>query len=181
MAEAFLGEIRLFASNYAPTDWLPCNGQLLSISQYNALYSVIGTTYGGNGQTNFALPNLQGRLVIGTGTYTNPPDPVTSYAVGNQGGVIQVVLTDATMPAHGHSFQVVNVEGNTAAPSPAVMLADTPDTQPMYMPKTTGTVRAFDPTALSLEGGGQPHENRMPATAMTYMICTVGVYPTPSN
>ncbi|WP_430397810.1 phage tail protein [Ferrovibrio sp.] len=181
MADAFLGEIRLFASYYAPTNWLPCNGQLLSISQYNALFSVIGTTYGGDGRANFALPNLQGRLVIGTGTYTSPPDPVTTYAVGNLGGVMQVVLTDATMPAHTHGFQAVNVEGSIAAPSPAVMLADTPDNLPMYLPKTTGTLRAFDPTALSVEGQSEPHENRMPATAMTYMICTVGLYPTPGN
>src|SRR5258708_1552472 len=113
MAEPFIGEIRILGFNFAPTGWSQCNGQLLPIAQNQALFSLLGTTYGGNGVTNFALPNLQGRAAVHTGTSGGVP----SISIGQSGGAATTTLTVNQMPAHGHSVACSSIAGKEASPA----------------------------------------------------------------
>jgi microcystin-dependent protein len=115
MSEAVLGEIRLFSGSYAPEGWLICNGQLLQIQQYQALYALIGTTYGGNAVNNFGLPDLRGRVPVCQGQGPN----LSNRSIGQKGGASLVTLTEATIPPHGHDFIVSGTEGSTNAVSAA--------------------------------------------------------------
>ena len=108
MSEAYVGEIRMFAGDFAPINWAPCDGRTLQINEYEVLYTLLGTTYGGDGRTNFNLPDLRGRLAIGMGQGQNPP--LTNRPLAQQAGVETVTLTEANIPAHTHSFAV----GSTA-------------------------------------------------------------------
>lgn len=144
MDEAFIGSIVLFAGNFAPRNWAFCNGQILNIAQNTALFSILGTTYGGNGQTTFALPNLNGRVAIGAG---NGPG-LTPRSLGEMSGSEGVTLTAAQVPS---GLTPVTVD-----------LPQTSDTQQV---------------AKVAAGGNQPHSNMQPYTAMNYIICLYGIYP----
>jgi microcystin-dependent protein len=168
MAEPFIGEVKIFAGNFAPRGYALCNGQLLPIAQNTALFSILGTTYGGNGQTTFALPNLQGKapLHAGQGPGLSP------YALGQTAGEVAHTLTSSEVPAHNHALR-----GSSAAtggtPSPTVVLAATSGAK-VYRSATNLVPMA---TGLNANLGGLPHENRQPCLALNFIIAMQGVFP----
>ncbi|MFN3075566.1 MAG: phage tail protein [Alphaproteobacteria bacterium] len=178
--DGFLGEIRLFSGRYAPEDWALCNGQTLPINQNEALFSLIGAIYGGDGNTNFAVPNLQARLAIGVGQGVGVNGaPLTSYNLGDKGGVYVASVSEAQLPAHSHTFSVVNVPSTAVTPSQTVMYAvpaspTTAYADPAVAGVTQGTAA---PNMLSQAGASAPHDNVMPVMALTYIISLKGQYP----
>jgi microcystin-dependent protein len=162
MAEPFLGEIRTFGFNFAPQGWALCNGQTLSIAQNTALFSLLGTNYGGNGTTTFQLPNLQGQCAVCMDS---------SYALGTSGGTATVTLTTAELPAHTHSAAGSSSLGNLATPVNSYPAASTVDP---YVSAVAGPVSM----ASSATGGGGAHANQSPYLVVTFCIALVGVFPT---
>lgn len=171
----FVGEIRLFGGNYAPEGWAFCNGGTYSITQYPALYALIGVTYGGDGKTTFAVPDLRSRLPLGVGK--SPSTAGLTYAVGNTGGAENVTLTGAQLPAHSHQYMVYNTNGNLASPANA-FLADTPDNLAMYVPYASANpTKVFADKAVDPTGGNAAHKNIMPTGAVNYIIALTGIFP----
>jgi len=177
--EGTLATIMIFAGNFAPRAWMFCSGQLLSIAEYDALYSLIGTTYGGDGQVTFALPDLRSRIPVGTGTGGG----LSTIALGQAAGTENVTLTQAQMPAHNHpmiasvSTSSSNADGSN---SPAKVLA-TPTTN-LYAPTSAATNNYLGGANVSLtpQGGSQPIEILQPYLALNYVICVEGIYPSRS-
>ena len=173
MPDPFLGEIRIFAFDFAPLGWAMCNGQLLPISQNTALFSLIGTTYGGDGQNNFALPNLQGRFPIHIGEGPGQ----ASYAPGQEGGTETVELQINEMPEHNH--RVACLQGEAASPRPAgnfpAILAVPSDSNALLYAATSNSLMA--PTAITNTGGSEPHENMPPYLALNFCIALQGTTP----
>ena len=169
MSEPFLAEIRMFAGNFAPQGWAFCNGQIMSIAQNTALFSLVGTTYGGDGQTTFALPNLQSRVPIHWGQGPG----LSNYVWGEQIGTETVTLLSTQMPSHNHSLAATTVAGGTATPSTGTVLANSHTTN-IYgaNPNTT-----LSPQAISQAGGNQPHNNIQPVLAVSFIIALEGIYP----
>jgi microcystin-dependent protein len=165
VSSPYIGEIRLFAGNFAPLGWLFCQGQLLPISQYDVLFNLIGTTYGGDGQETFALPNLASRIPMHVGP---------GYVLGEEGGFEQVTLTTVQLPLHSHAAQGSNA-GASASPANAVWASSTYSAYSDQSPDA-----AMAPTALAPSGGSQPHENMPPFLAINFIIATEGVYPSPA-
>lgn len=177
MADPFLGEIRMFAGNYAPNGWALCNGQTLSISQNSALFSLLGTYYGGDGIQTFALPNLQGVVPLHWGNARSG----SQYTIGQTGGSENVTLLANQMPAHNHTVGVNNQAGSAVDPTNGFVAeintgsAKQPTTTAMgFGASATGTMAA---NAVSMAGGSQPHENRQPFLAVTFIIALQGIYP----
>jgi microcystin-dependent protein len=166
MAEPFLAEIRLMSFVFAPKGWAPCNGQFLPINQNQALFSLLGTTYGGNGQTTFALPNLQGRVPIHVGA---------GHTLGEQGGAQAHTVSIAELPQHLHPANASTASGNTPLPSGSV-LADSPS-QP-YAPPANLT--ALHPSSVTSTGGSQPHLNMQPFLTIGFCIALQGIFPSPN-
>ncbi len=178
MSEPFIAEIRIFAGNFAPRGWAFCNGQLMPVSQNTALFSLIGTTYGGDGKTTMALPNMQGRAPMHPGRGPGLSD----RRLGERGGVETVTLSEAQMPNHPHTLRVYCRTGDLAAPggkgNPR-SLARAPSGSP-YQTSSTSSLVPMDNRALDSNGGGQPHINMHPFLAMNFIIALVGVYPSRS-
>jgi microcystin-dependent protein len=172
--EPFIGEIKLFAGNFAPRGWAFCDGQLLPISQWQALFSILGTMYGGDGRTTFALPDLRGRAPIHPG---NGPG-LSNYQVGEKGGVEQVTLTTNQMPTHTHSLNANTNTGDHPDPAGA-SLADTKGRDRDYL-KSGEVNTSMSAQSIGNTGGGQPHENRPPYLAVNYIIALEGIYPSRS-
>lgn len=164
MSQPFIGEIRMFAGNFAPVGWAFCNGAIIPIDQNDALFNLIGTTYGGDGQTTFALPNLQSRLPVHVGP---------GFALGQSGGVETVTLTTSQIPAHSHVPQCNGGAGNVANPAGAVWA--TPTTGSVYSSTAPGS--AMDPGALGSSGGSQPHDNMHPFLVINFILSLFGVFP----
>lgn len=164
MSDAYVGEIRMFAGTYAPDGWLKCDGTLLSVASNEYLFSVLGTTYGGNGVSTFAVPDLRGRLPIhvGQGPGLSPKN------VGESLGVESVTLTENQMPSHAH---VVYGTSELSSDRPAKAY---PGTGGSYGPGSSGAIASAKTTAT---GGNQPHENRQPSLAISFIICLYGIYP----
>ncbi|MGH3087854.1 MAG: phage tail protein [Gammaproteobacteria bacterium] len=162
MAEQFLSEIRLFSFGFPPKGWASCNGQLLPINQNQALFALLGTTYGGNGQTNFALPDLRGKAPIHTGNGHTP---------GGTAGAASVALNQQQMPDHTHTLAATNNGGSTANPSGAFLGAFNLG----YLAPTALTT--LRPESVSGVGGNQPHNNMMPYLALNFCIALVGIFP----
>ena len=171
--DPILGQIIIFAGSYAPNGWAFCNGQLLPISGNEALFSVIGVTYGGDGVRTFALPDLQGRAPIHFGNGLG----LSAYPLGAKGGTENVVLLTNQMPAHAHAFgQACNNEVGASQLSPANGYLGAQDT-----PAYASTANAQMGSCMSQpQGGNMPHENRPPFLAMNYIIALQGVYPSRS-
>ncbi|MDO3410551.1 tail fiber protein [Saccharibacillus sp. CPCC 101409] len=174
MTEAFIGEIRLFSGNFAPKGWAFCNGQQMSVNQNQALFSIIGTTYGGDGVNNFNLPNLQGTAPIGQGQGNG----LTGRTMGQQVGHAAVTLNQTQIPMHTHT--PVGVEATQALTTPAgnFWAQATPTgrpatSKPLYGPPGADGMAG----ALSPSGGNQPHNNMQPYLAVSYIICLSGIYP----
>jgi microcystin-dependent protein len=172
MANPFVAEIRMFGGNFAPTGWATCDGQILSISQNTALFSLLGTTYGGNGQTTFALPNLGGAVPISQGQGAGLSDRV----LGEMSGSETVTLLTSEMPIHTHSMMAQNIDpADTNQPAPNVTLGKTtPGAQ--YLVTNSNIVQMW-PTALSASGGSLPHNNMMPFLTVFFIIALQGVFP----
>ncbi len=171
MAQPFVGQVIAVGFNFAPVGWHICDGSLLQISQYDVLFNLIGTTYGGNGQTTFALPDLRGRAVVGMGQGSG----LSPYTLGQQGGVESVTLASAQVGSHSHALAAA-ATATTSAPGPSVVLGTTAAADPIYA--TSGTSAALSSAAVSPSaGGGLPHENRQPSLAITYIISLFGIYP----
>ncbi|MGC5326210.1 phage tail protein [Brevibacillus sp. SYSU BS000544] len=169
---AYLGEIRMFAGNYAPAGWAFCDGTELSIAEYSELFAIIGTAYGGNGQDTFALPNLRGRVPVHAGTNNATG---TNYTLGQEGGVEDVTLTSNQIPAHTHTPLAVTQAG---LKSPAGNIwATLPFTG--YSTVTT-SLQPMKNTAIQPSGGSQPHSNMMPSLSIHFIICLYGEYPIPN-
>jgi len=173
MSEPFVAEIRIFAGNFAPRGWAFCNGQLLPISQNTALFSLIGTTYGGDGRTTTALPNLEGRVPMHPGRGPG----LTQRRLGQKGGVELVSLTEAQMPAHGHALNASLAPSSDDDPGSTKNLARTMGTN-MYATHTHPVNMASE--SLSATGGSQAHNNLQPFLAMNFIIALVGLYPSRS-
>ncbi len=165
MSDPYIGEIRMFAGNFAPTGWALCQGQLLAITQNEALFNLIGTTYGGNGTTTFALPTLQGRMPVHMGG---------SSVIGAPGGAESVSLTAATVPTHTHPAMGTTDHGDQAAPTGAVWAAGSGASNPY---SATTPASQLNAGALSTFGGGQPHDNMSPFLAVNFIISLFGVFP----
>jgi microcystin-dependent protein len=175
-----VGEIRAFGGNFAPAGWQLCDGSLLPISQYETLYTLLGTTYGGNGTTTFGVPDLRGRLLLSQGTGQG----LSPRVLGQTGGTEYVTLLTANMPGHTHAAQASTAPATAHTPTGCFLAAPVDTTTPgtnlvEYLPDTVPgfTLSPLDPATVSSIGGSQPHENRMPFVAITYIIALFGVYP----
>ena len=184
MSDPFIGEIRIFANNFYPMGWLPCDGRMLDPRQNAALFALLGLTYGGNGSTTFALPNLAtsggvGMVPIGAGSGPG----LTPYNLGKIAGVPSVALTLNEIPAHNHNLVGMNADDphTVSIPTatswisrnfPVPAIANYSD-QPITLGKQLGN------PALGILGGGQPHENRQPYLALNYYIAIDGIFPSP--
>jgi len=167
MSNPYVGEIRIFAGNFAPVGWAFCDGSLLAIAEYETLYNLIGTTYGGDGQSTFALPDLRGRVVIHQGA---------GYIVGETDGVETVTLTTAQLPEHSHPVSGTTTAATTPTPGPSVAMAATPTGESIYDGNTMNQV-SLARSAIGLAGGGQPHDNRQPYLGISYIISQFGIFP----
>ena len=165
MSEPFIGEVQIFGFNFAPRGWAFCSGAQLSIAQNTALFSLLGTTYGGNGQTTFALPDLRGRTPVGGYGF-----PVT---LGEQAGVENVTLTTAQVPAHAHSVNASAAAGTTRNPGNA-LYGVTPAA--LHGPSSGSPVQ-LDPRTVAAAGGSQPHNNMQPYVAINFCIALQGIFP----
>lgn len=175
MSEPFIAEIRIFAGNFAPRGWAFCNGQLLPIAQNTALFSLIGTTYGGDGRSTTALPNLQGRAPMHQGTGPG----LSQRRMGENGGVDTVTLSEAQMPNHNHTLNGVNNPALVRLPSNEVTLARSGGTS-AYQQNTTSSLVDMAPEALPSTGGSQAHNNRQPLLGLNFIIALTGLYPSRS-
>jgi len=169
MSQPYIGEIRMFAGNFAPVGWMFCEGQLLSIAENEALFALIGTTYGGDGQTTFALPDLRGRLPIHQGA---------GVALGQQSGVEQVTLTASQLGAHTHAFQASANQASSTTPGnqlPAITQAFS-----ITPYGTAAPLVQLSPNSVSSVGGSQPHDNFQPYLCIDFIISLFGVFPSQS-
>ena len=173
-SQPYLGDIMMFGGNFAPEGWALCNGQLMSIAQNSALFSILGTTYGGDGMNTFGLPDLRGRLPISFGQGPG----LSNYQQGEASGSETVTLTSATIPSHNHALNANNDKGDVASPVnafSAVVLDSTNALSNGY----DGTVNtAMDPTGAT--GGSQPHNNLQPYLCINFCIALEGIYPSRS-
>lgn len=176
MATPYIGEIRLFAGNFAPVGWLLCQGQIINIADNETLYMLLGTTYGGNGQTTFGLPNMQGRLPIGQG---QGPNKMSNRVIGQQIGNDNVTLTTTQIPAHTHAINGTSADATTVTPGPDLLLATVSDAQGFYDAGTRNPPlkAALAPQSIGPAGSSQPHANHMPTASINYIIATVGIFP----
>jgi microcystin-dependent protein len=165
MAQPYVGEVRMFAGNFAPAGWMFCEGQLLPISEYETLFNLIGTTYGGDGQSTFALPDLRGRLPIHQGN---------GFVLAETGGVEEVTLTVNQIPSHSHAFLATGDPANTPDPGSNV-LARSPQVN-MFV--NSSTAAAMSPSAAGpTVGGNQPHTNFQPFLCVNFIISLFGIFP----
>jgi microcystin-dependent protein len=164
VSQPYIGEIRIFAGNYAPYGWMFCQGQLLPINEYDTLFNLIGTTYGGDGQSTFQLPDLRGRLPIHQGG---------GFTLAQKSGVEAVTLTTQQIPAHSHPFQASTADGNANMPSGNVAAKAT--TVTLYYQAVP--TNAMGPNSISSTGGSLPHDNFQPYLCLDFIISLFGIYP----
>jgi microcystin-dependent protein len=168
MAQPYVGEIRMFAGNFAPAGWMFCEGQLLPISENEVLFQLIGTTYGGDGQSTFALPDLRGRLPLHQGD---------GFVLAQQGGAEEITLTVNQIPAHTHAFMAVGgAKGDQISPA-GTLPAQSFNVTPYINDVPTGN---FNPAAVGSTGGSQPHTNFQPYLCINFIISLFGIFPSPT-
>ena len=173
MSDPYIGEIRMFGGNFAPRGWALCNGAVLSIAQNDALYALLGTTYGGDGVNTFALPDLRGRLPLhqGQGPGLQP------YVIGQTGGAESVTLTGNQLPQHTHTLSASNAPATTSSPQGG-FLAQTTNVD-MYV-SDVGDTPMHPSSISSVAGGSQPHDNMGPYLVVTFIIALEGIFPSQS-
>lgn len=173
MADPFVAEIRIFGFNFAPTGWAQCNGQILPISQNTALFSLLGTVYGGNGQSTFALPNMQGNAPMHPGQGPG----LSLHDLGETGGSETVTLQQTEIPAHNHNIATHNLDaGGLQNPGPTVILAKSAQGN-AYQTTTNASLTQLAFQALTPTGGGLPHNNLQPYLVLNFCIALQGVFP----
>ncbi|TXI48176.1 MAG: phage tail protein [Lysobacter sp.] len=175
MSTPYIGEIRMFGfgTRGAPNGWQACDGSLLPISQYDALFALIGTTYGGDGQTTFAVPDLRGRVPIHQGQGPG----LSNYVLGQRAGTETVTVLPTQMPAHTHTVVATTAAATTGTPGTTVIPGAVAN-QTMYVTDTSGgTPFTLSAQSVTNAGGSQPHENCMPTLTVQYCIATQGIYP----
>ena len=174
MSEPYIGQIIMFAGDFAPKGWQFCQGQLLSIAQNSALFSILGTTYGGDGRTTFALPDLRGRVPIQPGQGPG----LSAYGLGQAAGQENVTLLIPNIPAHNHTLTAHNGQGDSASPEGALpaMVVD-PNTQQALTAFSTTPNTTMASASVSLAGGSQPHTNVQPYLCINFIIAIEGIYP----
>lgn len=172
MADPFVAEIRIFPFNFAPRGWAWCDGQLLPLSQNTALFSLLGTTYGGNGKSNFALPDMQGRAPMHPGQGPG----LSLHDLGEQSGSDTVTLLTSEMPAHSHTLRSSVEDGTQGTLSPGVSLS-TSTGGSLYHSTTSANLVPMSPQALAVAGGSQPHNNMQPYLTLYFCIALQGVFP----
>jgi microcystin-dependent protein len=174
MTQPFLGEIRPFGCNFAPSGWALCNGQILAITQNTALFSLLGTNYGGNGTTTFGLPNLQSRVPM----FWGQGPGLTQRSIGEMGGTETVTLLTSQLTAHTHGGNVWVGRGGTASAAPTVNGALTASQGGNeYDTAVPGSPAVMDPSSVSVVGGSQPHNNLMPYLVINWCIALQGIFP----
>ena len=167
MAQPYVGEIRMFAGNFAPAGWLFCEGQLLPISENETLFQLIGTTYGGDGQSTFALPDLRGRLPINSGG---------GFSLAETGGVEEVTLNASTTPQHNHVFMASNNPADT--PNPQNTMIGVATNAQMFISDTP--TQFLNMNSVAVAGGSQPHSNMQPYLCIDFIISLFGIFPSPT-
>ncbi|MGK5064989.1 phage tail protein [Janthinobacterium sp. LB3P112] len=175
MSQCYVGEIRQFAFPRIPTGWFACDGSLKPISEYEVLFMLLGTTYGGDGQNTFGVPDLRGRLPLHQGQGPG----LTARIIGETGGSEQVTLTTAQIPQHTHTYFATNATATAATPGPTLVLGAATNSDNMYATSATGaTPTVLSDVACGLRGNNLPHDNAMPTLAVSFCIAYEGVYPT---
>jgi microcystin-dependent protein len=169
MAQPYVGEIRMFAGNFAPAGWMFCEGQLLPISENETLFQLIGTTYGGDGQSTFALPDLRGRIPIHQGN---------GFILAETGGAEEITLTVSQIPAHSHPFLASSDLGSVTDPANAVTAQSRVAGVDLYIEDNPAQNMA--PTSISSVGGSQPHTNFQPYLCVDFIISLFGIFPSPT-
>jgi microcystin-dependent protein len=168
MAQPYVGEIRMFAGNFSPAGWMFCEGQLLPISENETLFQLIGTTYGGDGQSTFALPDLRGRIPIHQGN---------SFILAETGGVEEVTLTINQIPSHTHGL-IGSTSNANGAPTGQVLAQ--PTTLDLYLPGDTSVSGKLNSASIASAGGSQPHTNFQPYLCVNFIISLFGLFPSPT-
>jgi microcystin-dependent protein len=164
VSQPYIGEIRMFGGNFAPQGWAFCDGSILPISQYDTLFNLIGTTYGGDGQVNFALPDLRGRIPIHQGS---------GNVIGTKAGTETITLLTAQLPVHNHIARAQSAAGGQPSPGNGFWAAVTT----LNVFSLTAGSAAMNASCIPATGGNQPHENRMPYLAVNFIISLFGIYP----
>jgi microcystin-dependent protein len=168
MSQPYVGEIRMFGGSFAPAGWAFCSGQLLAISENETLFNLIGTTYGGDGQSTFALPNLQSRLPLHQGS---------GFVLAQSGGVESVTLTTNQIPSHRH-VPTCQTAPTQQSPANGLWAATAPATTQIYANSAPGA--AMNTQAVGMVGGSQPHDNMMPYLVVNFIISLFGIFPSPN-
>jgi microcystin-dependent protein len=171
VSQPFVGEIRMFGGNFAPAGWAFCNGQLVPISENETLFNLIGTTYGGDGQATFALPDLQGRIPVHAGQGVGQ-----NYLLGQTGGTETVTLTVQQIPQHAHQFLATSNAASAASPANGLFAAASVGNN-VYFPTNAPPPGLFSTSFMQLAGGSQPHENLMPYLVVSFIISLFGIFP----
>lgn len=171
MSDPYIGEIRMFAGNYAPQGWALCNGSLMPISGNDALFALIGTTYGGDGQNTFALPDMRGRLPLHQGTGPG----LTTRVMGQMFGSEVVTVLETQMPSHAHPLIASAADATASVPSNAIPAGQPGDT--LYLSNPSVPAASMSNRALQPAGGSQPHDNTMPYLCVNFIISLFGIFP----
>lgn len=171
--EYYIGEIRLFAGNFAPAGWRICNGDTLSIAEFDTLYALLGTTYGGDGQTTFKLPDLRSRVPVGQGQGPG----LSNRIVGQQFGASEVTLTQGQMPAHTHTMVASSASATAAQATGLIPAQNGSDLFYAPLPASGANLQTMSPASVTPAGGNQPHNNLMPSMAVNYIISLYGIFP----
>jgi len=172
VADPFVAEIRIFPFNFAPKGWAWCDGQLLPLSQNTALFSLLGTTYGGNGKSNFALPDLQGSAPMHPGQGPG----LSLHDLGETGGSETVTLLESEIPAHSHTMKATVEDGTQGTLTPGITLASSVGGK-LYQTTTNSNLKPMNPSVIAPAGGDQPHNNMQPYLTFYFCIALQGVFP----
>jgi microcystin-dependent protein len=171
MSQPYVGEIRMFGGNFAPAGWMFCEGQLLPISEYETLFNLIGTTYGGDGQSTFALPDLRGRVPVHSGSFSG-----LSLALGQSGGVENVTLTVNQIPSHGHGL-LATTGGSVLSPSGALPATASGGVSGLQTYGPTPSNTTLNASSIQNSGNSQPHSNFQPYLCVDFIISMFGIFP----
>lgn len=174
MSNPYLGEIRMFAGNFAPKGWALCNGQLVLITQNQALFAILGTTYGGDGMTNFGLPDFRGRVAVSQGQAPG----YANYTMGEKAGQESVTLLSNQLPQHTHLINAVNIGGNQALPTGNFPAVESTGTSLNYSSGPSNTT--LNPTTVAMAGGSQPVSVLQPLQVVSFIIALEGIFPSRS-